>query len=176
MARALLVVPRQGLSVNQYRQTRQLLEQQGFQVQVAASHRDEISQMDFTLMPDMELGQVGGGDYDLLVFVAGHDNRELWDSPEAHRVAREAQAAGKVVGASGAAVAILANAGLLRGRHATGPISLAAAIKNGGAEYTAEPVVADDGVVTLRRSEAFEAFGQRLLDQLRRREELPKAA
>lgn len=176
MARALLVVPNRGLSVNQYWRTRRLLEQQGFQVQVAAFRRDEIEQLAFSLTPDLELSQAKGGDYDLVVFIAGHGNRDLWNLLEAHRVAREALEAGKVVGASGAAVPILANAGLLRGRRATGPLSVAAVLREAGAEYTADPVTVDDGIVTLRRSEAFESFGQQLLEQVRRRQEVPKAA
>lgn len=38
-----------------------------------------IEQLDFTLMPDLELSQAKGSDFDLLVFVAGRGNRELWD-------------------------------------------------------------------------------------------------
>ena len=176
MARALLVVPNWGLSVNLYWRTRRLLEQQGFQLQVAAPRREKIEQLGFILTPDLELAQAKGGDYDLVVFVAGHGNRDLWNRAEAHRVGREALAAGKVVGASGAAVPILANDGLLRGRRATGPLSVAAVLREAGAEYTADPVTADSGIVTLRRSEAFESFGQQLLEQVRRGEETRKAA
>jgi protease I len=176
MARALLVVPDWGLSVNLYWRTRRLLEQQGFQVKVAAPRREQIEQLAFILMPDLDLAQAKGGDYDLVVFVAGHGNRDLWNHPEAHRVGREAVAAGKVVGASGAAVPILANAGLLRGRRATGPLSVAGVLKQAGADYTADQVTVDAGIVTLRRSEAFESFGQQLLEQVRLREEARKAA
>lgn len=176
MRSALLVVPREHLSVSQYRRTRRLLEEHGFQVQVAASTRDEIKLTDFSLKPDLELAQARGSDYDLVIFVAGRGNRELWHSPEAHRLARDALAAGNGVGASGAAVAILANAGLLQGRHATGPVSLAALLKDKGAEYTAGPVAVDDGIVTLRKSEAFPFFGQQLLELVARKEEASKAA
>ena len=176
MARALLVVPRRGLSVNQYRRTRQLLEEQGIQVEVAAPGGEKVVLTDFTVTPDVSLEQASVADHDLVVFVAGRGNRELWSSSDAHRVAKDALAAGKVIGASGAAVGILANAHLLGGRRATGPISLAAMLRAGGADYTAEPVTVDDGIVTLRRSEAFESFGEQLLQQLRRKEETRRAA
>lgn len=176
MKQALVVVPKGGLSVNQYERTRRLLEREGFRVQVASSTRDEIEQLDFRLRPDLGLSQVEGGDYDVVVFVAGHGNRELWDSEDAHRVARDALAAGRVVAASGAAVAILARAGVLRGRKATGPVSLAATLEEEGAQYTAEPVQAEDGIVTLRRSEAFESFGKQIVEQHRQRVRREEAA
>ncbi len=169
MAKALLVVPKEHFSVSQYRRTRQLLEQEGFSVQVAAPSREQIRLTDFSLTPDLAISEAKAADYDLVVFIAGRGNKELWHAPEAHRLARESLAAGKVVGASGAAVAILANAGLLQGRLVTGPISLAALLKDKGANYTAGPVAVDDGLVTLRKSEAFAFFVQALLDQLRRR-------
>lgn len=176
MARALLVVPRTRFSCNLYRRARDLLERQGIQVQVASSIRGEIRAPECTVMADARLEEVRGADYDLVVFVAGRGNRDLLDSAEAHRVAREALEAGKVVGATGLAVAILANAGLLRGRKAAGPISVAVLLREKGADYTADPVAADDGLVTLRRSEAFPAFGQELLARLPQAEVARKAA
>jgi len=176
MGRALLVVPSLGFSVTQYRRVRELLEKEGFQAQVAAPRSGEIRLTGFSLKPDLELGQAKAGDYDLVIFIAGRGNRELWNSQEAHRVVREAVATGKVIGASGAAVAILANAGVLQGRRATGPLSLAVVLKDKGAQYTAESVAADEGIVTLRHSEGFDSFARELLQRVRGREEVRKAA
>jgi len=169
MHRALLVVPRDDLSVAQYRRTRKMLEERGFQVQVAACRRDEIKLRDFSLLPDLELAQARGRDYDLVVFVAGRGNKELWQNPAAHQVARDALAASRVVGASGAAVPILAYAGILQGRCATGPISLATLLGARGVKYTAGPVALDDGIVTLRKSEFYSSFAQQLLKQVSQR-------
>ena len=176
MPRALLVVPREQLSVSQYRRIRLSLEQQGFQVQVAASRPEEINWTDLRLTPDLSLTTAKGSDYDLVVFVGGRGNKELWNNPAAHQVARDALAAGRVIGASGAAVCILANAGVLQDRRATGPLSIAAALKQRGAKYTPGPVATDDAIVTLRKSEALSPFMQQLLEKVRQRAEVKKAA
>jgi putative intracellular protease/amidase len=166
LRRALIVVPSIDLSITQYRRMRKILEEQGFQVQVASSRRVEISQGKFCLLPDLELSQASGADYDLVVFVAGRGNKDLWHDPAAHRVVREALAAHRVVGASGAAVPILAYAGVLQGRHATGPLSLATLLGAKGAKYTPGPVAVDDGIVTLRKSEFYVSFARQILEQV----------
>jgi putative intracellular protease/amidase len=176
MKRALLIVPKENFSCTFYQRTRELLKQQGFRVQVASSVRKEIKHLTCTLTPNVTLHEVRGGDYDVIVFIAGRGNRNLLDDPEAHRVAREALAAGQVIGASGLAVGILANAGLLEGRQVTAPVTLIARLQAKGAKYTFSPVAVDDGIVTLRDAQAFPVFGQHLLEQVRRREETRKAA
>ena len=177
MTRALLVVPRRGLAINQYRRARRLLEQRRVQVQVAAPRREDVTEERFSLVPDMELGGVRGGDFDLVVFVGGRGNKEVWYLPEAHRVAREALEAGKVVGAIGTGIGVLIHAGLLRGLRATAPPSLVPMLDEVGARYAdSPPVVVDDGVVTVRRPEVMEAFVVELLEQVERRREAARAA
>lgn len=177
MTRALLVVPRRGLAINQYRRARRLLEQRRVQVQVAAPRLEDITQERFSLMPDIELGRVRVGDYDLVVFVGGRGNKEVWYLPEAHRVAREALEAGKVVGAIGTGVGVLIYADLLRGLRATAPPSLVPMLEGRGARYAdSPPAVVDDGVVTVRRPEVLETFVVELLEQVERRQEVARAA
>jgi len=166
MRRALLVVPTTQLSVGEYRGIRRLLEKEGFQVQVGSSHRDKIELTGFELTPDVELARVRAADYDLVVFVGGRGNKEFWQASEAHQLARDALAAGKVVGASGSAVRILANAGLLKGRRATGPAAWARFLEEMGAEYTLGPVASDDGIVTMRKSEGLRSFVRQLLAEV----------
>jgi len=176
MARALIVVPPESFSCGQYRQMRQVLTEHGFEVQVASRGREEIKQPRCSVTPDVSLDQVHGGSYDVLVFVAGRGNRRLLEAPEAHRLAREAVSAGRVVGASGLAVGILANAGVLRGQPAAGPISLAGLLQERGAIYTADPVAVAANVVTLRKSEAFPIFAQQLLELVLHKAPAGKAA
>lgn len=163
MARAILVIPPENFSCPQLLRARACFQQARLEVQVASSVRTTIQQAHCTVTPDQTLAAVHGGDYDAVVFIAGRGNRQLLTEPDAHRIAREAQAASRVIGASGLAVGILANAGLLAGRRATGPISIAALLKEKGADYTPEPIVVDDRIVTLRRAESFAAFCEQIV-------------
>lgn len=106
--------------------------------------------------------------FDGVVFVGGPGARVFFEDPQAHRLAREFEADHKLVAAICIAPAILARAGVLRGRRATVFKSEQAALREGGAELQPADVVADGLLVTASGPRHAAAFGQRLVQRLAR--------
>jgi protease I len=154
-------------------ETRRVLEAAGASVTVAARTTAESRGMFGALAkPDIAMDRARAADYDAVVFVGGSGSKVYFDDPQAHALAREAAAGGKVVGAICIAPSILAGAGLLRGRKATvwddkGPAGpFAARLRAGGATYTGEEVVRDGLFVTANGPKAAQKFGRVLVESL----------
>jgi protease I len=105
-------------------------------------------------------------DFDGVVFVGGPGARALFDHPDAHRLARELFAAGKLVGAICIAPVILARAGLLRGKRATVFETEATVLRDEGASVLSLGVVADGTLVTARGPREAKDFGKALVKAL----------
>lgn len=96
--------------------------------------------------------------FDAVVFVGGMGARKLYHEPEALRLARQAVAHGKVVGAICLAPNILAQAGVLKNHRAT-----AWAFEVPAAEpvtQLADAVVVDGRIVTANGPQAATAFAE----------------
>lgn len=81
-------------------------------------------------------------------------------------LAREAMAAGKVVGGIGHAAQLLISANALRGRTLTCWPSIAIDVKNAGGLYYDKPVVEDGNLITSRRADDVPAFSAALVRAL----------
>lgn len=158
----LLVVAPSGFNDDEYAGVRATLEARGYAVVVASSSLD-VAVGDYGLLqvqPDLALADVDAAEYDALVFVGGRGSMVYWDDPEAHRIARDALGAGRVLAATTLAPVILARAGVLEGREATvyDPAIHCPELEAGGAVCTGERVQRDGAVVTARLEGAAEAF------------------
>jgi protease I len=112
-------------------------------------------------------------DFDAVVFVGGDGASEYFDSKEAHRLAQEFNAAGKLTSAICIAPVILANAGVLQDRSATvwsnsldktGPKALLA----NGCRYLPDEVNVCENIITGRDRESAQAFARTIIDKLSR--------
>jgi hypothetical protein len=107
---ALFIVPDRFSDV-EYRIPRRILEELGVVVTVASwSSEAVMGSAGHEVQPEVQLGDVHGGDYDALVFVGGQGVKPT--APETQRLVQEAVAADRVVAAICAARAILTIAGL----------------------------------------------------------------
>jgi len=101
---------------------------------------------------DCPAAQVSGRDFDLVFLPGGQPGTDnLRKDPQAQRILQEASEAKKTIGAICAAPLILAEAGCLSGRCATGHPSVRSAMEKAtSVQYTGAPVVIDGSVVTSR--------------------------
>ncbi len=83
-----------------------------------------------TVMVDLSLSEVKVADYDAIVYIGGWGCQDQWHDEEAHQIARDALAQGRVLGAVGCAPTILAYAGVMEGKRAA-ICDLDAAVKGG---------------------------------------------
>lgn len=86
--------------------------------------------------------------YSGLVLVGGPGALELAEHPDVLRLVREANQAKKMIAAWGQSTAILARAGVVKGRRITGDPSLEDLVRKAGGKYTGKQVERDKHVVT----------------------------
>lgn len=121
----------------------------GATVTVASSASGKIRGMlGRSFSPDAKLADVSAADFDAVIFVGGAGAEAYFDDPAAHKLARDADAAGKVLGAICIAPAILARAGVLKGRSATAFASVRKILVAGGARVMDSSCVREGRIVT----------------------------
>ncbi|MEM7309053.1 MAG: DJ-1/PfpI family protein [Planctomycetota bacterium] len=101
--------------------------------------------------------------YSGILLCGGEGALELVDHPDALRLVREADAAEKLIGAWGHSAALLARAGVVKGRKVTGDPSIAGALRDAGAKYTGVQVERDKHIVTAFDDAAGFRFGRELI-------------
>lgn len=141
-----------------------LLTQAGAKVTVASSKKaPAVGMLGKTVTPDLLLADVKATNYDAVVFVGGGGAQEYFADATAQRLAQDSVKAGKLLGAICIAPAILANAGVLKGRQAVCFPSVVPILKKGGATVPAQDVVRDGRLVTATGPQAARPFAQALV-------------
>ena len=100
--------------------------------------------------------------YSGIVIVGGEGAKELCANADAIRLVQEAAAAGKLIGAWGDAVGVLANAGVVSGVKLTGSASCRVALEKAGASVSTRQVVVSGNYVTGYDSTVGMRFGKAL--------------
>ncbi len=164
---ALLVVAPRDFTDREYRYTRNLLEQEGYVVEVASTGVPEIRGPEGTVAAtNLDIRDASADDYVAVVFIGGGGSAQLFSNHDALELAREAYTEGKTVGAICMAPVILARAGILEGKEATAIPSVADHLIDVGAEYTYEAVVIDGNIVTACAPWASDEFAEALADNI----------
>lgn len=160
----LLVVPREEFAEETLRYTRSSLYNVhvGTRVVSTSTEGEVKGRLQDEFLVDGTLAGESMDGYSGVVFVGGEGARALVGDADALRLAREAAEAGKLVGAWGDAVAILCQAGVLKGRRFTGSDDLREVGKRTGGRYTGKQVEVSGSVVTGRDDAVGMRFGQKL--------------
>ena len=109
----LMVLAKSRFRDEEYIEPRKALESEGAKITVASSSLDTGEGMlGLKVRPDALIGSVSEPDYDGIVFVGGDGAKEYFDSPVAHKLAKDFFGSGKLTSAICIAPAVLANAGL----------------------------------------------------------------
>jgi protease I len=149
---------------------RELLQNEGAEVKTASRSLGVARGMlGGTAIPDLLVSDAKADDYDAVVVVGGLGSPEyLWPDEHLHRLLRKADGGGKVIGAICLSGAVLARAGLLRGRAATvyKTKESLAEFEKGQAKYSAEDVVTDGRLVTASGPHVAAQFGQAIVAKL----------
>ncbi len=161
----LVVVPSAAYAEETLRYARSCLYNVRVGTRCVARESDELihGRLQDEFLADEPLSQARMADYAGVLFVGGEGARELADDPDALRLAREAHADGKLIGAWGEAVAVLARADVVKRRKVTGSPALAEELRRAGAKYTGSQVQRDGNVVTALDDAAGMRFGKALV-------------
>lgn len=121
----------------------------------------QITDVPFTL------DEIQVKDFDAVVFVGGSGSRVYHKNPAAHKIAREAVRADKVLGAICWAPVILANADVIKGKMVTvNPIEKERFEKD-SCLYTGDTVTVDGKLITANGPGASAFFGKAIIEALK---------
>lgn len=166
--KAVMLIAQDGFQDDELFRPKEVLEKNGIAVTVASSSLTEAKGMNGgKFMPQVLLGDVQTGDFDAVVFIGGSGAAQYLDNPQAHKLARDAAAQGKIVGAICIAPRILANAGVLKGRRATVYPTEGGKLKDAGVNYTAMPVEIDGEIITADGPDSAVRFGEEIVKALK---------
>jgi len=150
---------------------RQILTDAGYTVDTVSTRTGEATGMlGATETIETTLTTVDTQRYDAAIVVGGMGSlTHLWDNWELHNVLKALANAGKITAAICLSGAVLAKAGLLKGKKATVWPDEAAiqVLKDNGADYTGAPCTVDGNTVTANGPEASRAFGEAILARLK---------
>lgn len=134
----------------------------GILITVASTSLDTVRGYNGKLVkPDIALSEVHGADYDAIVLIGGYGY--VFDDPEAQRIVQEAAAADKVLAAICIAPVTLAQAGVLKGKHATSSYNLDTFRSEGVIPVYDKSVVRDGLIITANGPDAAQKFGETIL-------------
>jgi len=169
LGKVLMVVAPQNFRDEEYQKPRQILEQAGFEIEVASKGVSEaVGMFGAKARVDKDITQVNVDDYLGVVFVGGTGAAVYFEDQNALNLAKNAFEKGKVVGAICIAPSILANAGILEGKKATVFFSEKESLTTKGVQYTGELVTVDGNIVTANGPGAVEKFGKKIVENLER--------
>jgi protease I len=170
--RVLMIIAPEDFRDEELLEPKQLLTDAGAKVTVASTESGEASGMlGAKVTPDATVAGLKASDYHAVVVVGGMGSpTHLWNNEAVLQLLRDTHAAGNVVGAICLSGAVLANAGVLKGKKATvyATDESLAALSAGGAHFATEHVVHDGNVVTADGPEAASEFGMTLITALQR--------
>lgn len=168
--RVLLVIAPEQFRDEEFLEPKKYLESQGAEVCVAACKKGEAKGMlGASATPDVLLSEVNPEDYAACVVVGGMGSPTyLWNDKDLHAILQTLHTHHKVIAAICLSGAVLAKAGVLKGKKATVwamPESLAA-LETGAAIYTKEQVVKDGNIVTADGPEAAGKFAHAVAEAI----------
>lgn len=165
--KVLMVIAPQNFKDVEYSDTREKLEENNIEVEVASIQTGTAVGVDGTEVEvEKTVHEVTPQDYDAVAFIGGPGMARIVDDDTLQLTAQKFQDAEKLVSAICIAPVILANAGILEGKEATVFPDGKEQLKQGGAELKEEPVVVDNRVVTGQGPAAAKEFGQTLAQEL----------
>ncbi len=165
--KALFIIAPKGFRDEELQVPTATLKARGCEVTVASLTTDVATGMlGARVKPEIALDEARPANYDLVVFVGGVGAKVYFDHPRAHAIAKEAAAAGKLLGAICIAPSVLARAGLLKDKTATAWPSQRRDLVANGAKWDEGPAVRDGKVITANGPKAARRFADLLVEAL----------
>lgn len=169
----ILIIATNGFEQSELEVPRDRLRAAGQQVDVASLDGKPIKGWDKTdwgreVPVEKRIAETRFDDYAALIIPGGQINPDLLraDRDTVALVKRFVES-GKVVAAICHGPWLLVEADALRGRKATSYHSIRKDVENAGAQWSDQPVVTDQGIITSRNPGDLEAFSNKILEELK---------
>jgi protease I len=149
------------------------LVEEGAEVTVVGSGRKSTfeSKLGYPMDADRSADEVDAGEFDAVIVPGGYAPDHMRLSKAMVDLVRDTNEAGKLVAAICHGGWMLASAGALRGRRATGYLPIKDDVENAGGEWVDAEVVRDGNRITSRTPEDLPAFARAIVDFLATTEE-----
>ena len=167
-----MLIAQQDFRDEEYLIPKGIFQQQGIDVKTASVEKGQaVGVYGGVAEADLAFVDVKVDEFDGIVFVGGSGAMRDMDNIDVYRVAREAVEKKKVLGAICISPAILANAGVLKGKKVTVfasnmDKSAVKILESRGCDYQAESVVTDGRIVTANGPEAAKNFAEKVAELL----------
>ena len=163
-AMVLVVVPPSEFDEQTLRQARSSLYNVHVGTRSVSSQYDDVitGRLQDEFMVDGRLSDAKLDDCVGVVFCGGEGAGVLADDPDAIRLAREAAEADKMIGAWGHSVAVLAKAGVVKGKKITGDPGVKELVKQAGGKFTGRQIEQAGKIATSRDAAVALRFGKLL--------------
>ncbi|MEM2899463.1 MAG: DJ-1/PfpI family protein [Thermoplasmata archaeon] len=166
MKRILMIIAPRDFRDEELFEPKEIFEKAGHSVTVASTKTGTIKGMlGGTVNVSTTIDKIDMKDFDGLIFVGGMGTEELFENPRAHKLAKDASASSKPIGAICIAPSILAKSGVLKGKNATvwAGEKYKNILKESGAILKGEEVVRDGKIVTANGPKAAKKFATTFL-------------
>ena len=144
------------------------LKEEGAEVTIVGtgSSQTYTSKHGYPVQVNKEAKEIDTTKYDGVVIPGGYAPDLMRRYPEMVRIVREANQKGKVIAAICHAGWMLASAGILKGKKATGFFAIKDDLVNAGANYVDQEVVRDGNLITSRKPDDLPAFCREIIEAL----------
>lgn len=169
--KVVFIIAHEGYQPVEYSIPKKLLEQAGITVITASNkaHHDAMANDGSTTTVDCIIEDIPLQDVAGIFLVGGPGAMENLNSPKLHQLIKDAHAKNKKIGAICIAPRILAEAGILENKQATGwngDNELQGVFKKYGVHYKPQDVVRDDNVITATGPDAAREYGEQIISIL----------
>jgi len=171
--KVLLIIASRDFQPKEYLLPKEVLEQGGVKV-ITASDKGGTAVADSyggaNATVDLLVGDAKVENFDGAFIVGGQGAKTLLETEDVYNLMRAFHKAGKFYGAICYSPRILAHAGVLQGKNATGwngDDELPGILQSVGAKYSAEPVVVDGKLITAVDPTAAKQWGEEILKNLK---------
>jgi protease I len=168
--KALMIIAPRNFRDEEFREPKAILEKAGVKIVVASTDAGTAKGMFGTqVVPNTTVDKVDPEGFDAVVVVGGGGSQTyLWNNTQVHKIVQALNQKGGIVAAICISPAVLAKAGLLKGRKATVFPSADAIneLKKAGAMVSDAPVMVDGKIITGKGPEAAREFGQKIAESL----------
>ncbi|NCF74946.1 MAG: hypothetical protein GWO87_00440 [Xanthomonadaceae bacterium] len=163
--KVLMVLAKKNFRDEEYSEPRKILEEEGAEIKIVSLESGEAIGFKGTRVKiDLQIKDVNIADFDALVFIGGAGMINFLDDPRLTGLARDFYYAdGKIIAAICVSPAILANAGLLKGKRAVSYESAINILKDKGAIIGDSDVERDRNIITANGPLSAKDFGKAIV-------------
>jgi len=161
-----MIIAARQFQETEFREPKEIFNNESANVTIASSTLSMATGGNLSVKPDILINNVKVKDFDAIVFIGGFGVTEYFENPQAHRIAKQALEANKILAAICMAPRILANAGVLKGKKVTCFSSVREDIKAKGAMVSGEMVERDGKIITGNGPSASTKFGETIASAL----------